>query len=107
MYAGSDNVTDVAWYFDNSGWQPHAVATLAPNELGIYDMSGNLDEWCNDWYKTYGSAAQTDPQGPATGTYRVCRGGGWSANPLSARVTVRGSINPGTRTTDVGFRLAL
>ena len=61
-YSGSDCIDDVAWYVDNSGSKTHPVATKLPNELGIYDMSGNVDEWCNDWYGYYSRGAQTNPK---------------------------------------------
>ena len=107
LYAGSNDIEDVAWYFDNSGWRPNPVASKAPNELGLYDMSGNLDEWCQDWSGLYSSEPQTNPQGPATGTYRICRGGSWVSSVHSCRVTARGSTNPGSQNTDLGFRLAM
>ena len=75
-YSGSNNLGSVAWYDDNSGVKTHPVATKSPNELGIYDMSGNVWEWCADWYGDYSSGAQTNPKGPYGGSYRVYRGGG-------------------------------
>ena len=81
-YSGSNNVDDVAWYGGNSSYVLHPVATKAPNELGIYDMSGNVMEWCQDYKGNYSSEPQTDPTGPTAETnYRIVRGGdfGWDA----------------------------
>jgi formylglycine-generating enzyme required for sulfatase activity len=104
-YSGSDSIDNVAWYSDNSGGTMHAVGTKAANELGIYDMSGNMAEWCSDWYGSYSSSAETNPIGAASGTYRVFRGGGWGGN-YGCRVTYRERVTPNTRLS-VGFRLAL
>ncbi len=106
-YSGSDNLDDVAWYGDNSGSKTHAVATKRPNELGLYDMSGNVKEWCQDWYGDYSSSAQTNPQGPTSGYYRVIRGGGWGVDARYCHVADRGRNFAGDRNGSLGFRLAL
>lgn len=108
-YSGSNNINDVAWYADNSSHKTHAVKTKASNELGIYDMSGNVWEWCNDWEGSYNSNAQTNPAGPTSGSYRVYRGGCWDriSSAWYCRVSYRSFNKPSLSFNGLGLRLAL
>lgn len=106
-YAGSNSIDDVAWYNHNSGYETHSVKTKKPNALGIYDMSGNVYEWCQDWYGAYSGSAQTDPKGPASSLHRVVRGGSWGFMANACRVSSRLGFSPDHSGGDSGFRLAL
>ena len=106
-YSGSNNLGDVAWYIDNSNNTSHAMGSKAPNELGIYDMTGNVMEWVSDWKGSYSSGAQTNPTGPDSGTYRVNRGGSYGNVERLSRITNRNSIDPNMSSKTMGLRLCL
>ena len=107
MYPGSNDVNEVAWHNDNSGEITHAVGTKLPNELGIYDMGGNVGEWVSDWFGDYTADPQTNPTGPTTGTARVVRGGSWGQSWRMNRVTYRHDENPVFDNVHDGLRLAI
>ena len=114
-FSGSDTSTDVAWTAENSnyvGTYAHEVATLAPNTSGLYDMSGDVQEWTNDWGdRTYGGygdgSAQVDPAGPASSSWRVYRGGSWITGSVEARVSFREWLEPDAASLNQGFRLSI
>jgi formylglycine-generating enzyme required for sulfatase activity len=106
-YAGGNGLDKVAWYRENSGMKTHPVKQKSANELGLYDMSGNVWEWCQDWYGDYSSSVQTNPSGPSSGSFRVIRGGSWYFNARRCRVAGRSHSSPGLRSYYFGFRLAL
>ena len=105
-YSGSNHIGDVAWYDANSGGNTHPVGKKLPNELGLYDMSGNVYEWCSDWYGAYSSSSSSNPTGPDRGSYRVFRGGNWYGGAGCCRVSNRHSGTPASSNSHFGFRLA-
>lgn len=112
-YAGVNQIDllpDFAWYGINSGETTHKVGLKKPNGMGIYDMSGNVWEWCQDWYAEgyYKESPRNNPEGPENGQNHVMRGGGWAAPSIAVRTTERGNVTPGLRSANgVGFRLVL
>lgn len=106
-YSGSNDIDAVAWYKASSGGKTRVVGITQANELGIYDMSGNVNEWCNDWYGPYSSVAITDPAGPSSGSNRVNRGGCWGNNASYCRCTIRFGYRPTSTGDALGLRLAL
>jgi formylglycine-generating enzyme required for sulfatase activity len=108
-YSGSDNIDEVAWYKENSGGRVRRVGDKAPNELGIHDMTGNVFEWCSDWYNAnyFRFSAEESPIGPVLGSYRVFRGGSWRNSASFTLPTRRNYNRPDKRFNDLGLRLIL
>ena len=106
-YSGSNEVDDVAWYAGNSGLESHPVATKAPNELGIHDMSGNVLEWCMDWYYYYTQDPCVNPVGPDSGDENVYRGGCWESDACFCRNATRDKLDPDTAMNVLGLRVVM
>ena len=114
-YSGSNTLSDVAWYEENAynveggidDYGTHQVGTKSANELGIYDMSGKVWEWCNDLYGAYNSDDQTNPKGASKGNIRLFRGGGWGSTESECAVTYRNYATPNVRNINIGLRIAL
>jgi formylglycine-generating enzyme required for sulfatase activity len=107
IYAGGNDIDNVAWYCENSDSKTQPVGTKKPNELGIYDMSGNVWEWTSNWYGDYTSGAKTNPTEPTSGSYRVYRGGSWGSVASDSRVSFRYGSDPDYGSYYMGFRLVL
>ena len=106
-YSGGDNISDVGWCEGSRNGSAHSVGLKKANELGLYDMSGNVWEWCEDWYGPYSSSSQTDPRGPSSGLYRVLRGGCWIFDSYYSRVDTRSNATIIDSDVFNGFRLAI
>ena len=105
-YAGSSGMNNAGWHGSNSGSKTHAVGGKSPNGLDLYDMSGNVYEWCSDWYEAYSSGSQTNPTGATSGSNRVNRGGSWSNGARFCRTSSRNLYSPSRRDSNLGFRLS-
>ncbi len=106
IYSGSNTIDDIAWYNNNSENSSHQVGTKQPNELGVYDMSGNQFEWCNDWFSDYNAEAQYNPQGAANGTMKILRGGSWNYISSYCKVAFRSYYKASMGLVNYGFRVA-
>jgi len=107
-FSGGVKIDKYGWSYENSGGKPHPVGRLGGNELGIFDMSGNVAEWCNDWYDNnyYKNSGSSNPKGPTNAKSKVVRGGSWDDYDKTARVFARSKFEPATKNKSIGFRLA-
>lgn len=105
LYAGSDDIEQVAWYGENSGIKTHPVGQKMPNRFGLYDMSGNVEEWCNDWYADYKQIPQNNPVGSMMGTHKIKRGGSWLHDAEQCVISARNFSLPQSRGATLGFRI--
>lgn len=107
IYSGGNDIDQLAWYGENSSVSTHDVATKTPNALGLYDMSGNVSEWCWDYFEQFTNAPQKSPKGPASGTMRVKRGGSWLDDAPLCTVTSRGGAAHTAKSSSLGFRVCI
>jgi len=106
-YAGGNNINFVSWYSGNSQGKTQPVGTIKPNELDLYDMSGNVYEWCSDWFDYYTESPKTNPEGPEQGEFKIVKGGSWYGYIGGSRISCRGSDDPGNKRSYIGFRVAM
>lgn len=106
-FAGSNSIEDVAWTLSNAGYYPHSVKQKSPNELGLFDMTGNVSEWCSDYYAPYYMGTEPNPKGPKTGEWRIARGAGFDNCKDNSHLSFRQYLDSTTSSASLGLRLAL